>query len=396
MKNFERDASDLYKAVDRGDLASVQKISGSLKKKSDIEVGYKDDSGNDQSPLLHAAYKGRVDIVKALLDAGASVSRPSVIEEPTQYLIINPLTVMVDKALKDSDFLALIRDTPKIKKALSAEGKNHPNGACYTQLYDAVSQGQHARAKMLLEVGVDPNQGLTEADGAHVSPLHHAIHRGDVEAVKLLLAYGANPNYGFKGLNGERESPLQYAIEAQRYDIAKILIGHSDIDVALVPGGDLREFLQQNVKNDPELITLTALAEKAASEPLAPPSAVKFKCPPAPFIPRRPSVSFAANAAATFVAAASYSASIAPTPTPTLIAAPAASSSAGVSLETVGVLVAVAATFAAGLVALGVYLGRATAVPVVATQAPVGPFNAHQQGKGPRQGPGPQPQPNGF
>jgi ankyrin repeat protein len=266
MTSFLADASMLYRAVDSNDLAEVKNVL--CFNNLNLEDGYKDDQGNDHSPLFHALNLGNVDVIKALLDAGASLVRPSVFvtEAQTQLITMTPLEKIMEKSVVDPEFLEAIKNIPQVTTAFSAIALSEPSGIRYSRLYDAVSQRDYAKVAILLALGADPNQGLIETDGSHISPLYNAVEIGPIEMVKILLEYGADPNYGFIRPNGGRHDvPLDHAIHMCNYEAAKILIAHAATNATLVPGGDLLQYLLDNVQDSEQLKILIDLAYQSSS-----------------------------------------------------------------------------------------------------------------------------------
>jgi ankyrin repeat protein len=166
-----------------------------------------------ETPLMAALYRGHMNIVEALLEAGA------------------PLDVFAAAALGKVDEIDRILDeSPASVNAFAYDG--------WTPLHLAAFFGRHDMADRLLQAGADMSAesrnsirntplhaalagnhpdiallliergapvGARDA-GGH-TPLHIAAENGSVDAVKALLARGADPH----GVDGEEKTPLARA-----------------------------------------------------------------------------------------------------------------------------------------------------------------------------------------
>jgi len=79
----------------------------------------------------------------------------------------------------------------------------------------SIQQQQEAMTRLILAIGVSPNQ---YAEG-HWYPLAEAAKQGDIRAMCLLLDYGANPN-----LRNERVGNISMALAGQHIDAAILLM----------------------------------------------------------------------------------------------------------------------------------------------------------------------------
>ncbi|MBD1891287.1 ankyrin repeat domain-containing protein [Coleofasciculus sp. FACHB-SPT9] len=132
------------------------------------------DEGREKTALIAAIASGHVEIVKALLKAGAEVN-------PTAWDVPVPLVV----AAKHGQL--------KIVRALIAAGAevNKCGWDCeYTPLGMAVERGQVEIVRALLEAGVNPRGGRS-CD----TSLALAAANGDIEIMQLLLKAGVDINY---------------------------------------------------------------------------------------------------------------------------------------------------------------------------------------------------------
>jgi ankyrin repeat protein len=178
IRACDRDgASPLHIAAEAGDMALVQWL---LTRRANVT---KTDL-HGRTPLDRAVYgvapnrKGSLDrfrqVGPRLRDAGA------------------PLTLPAAIALGDSDFVGqLHRQDPK---AFQPEGALRPG-----PLGIAVRHRQHEMIRLLLDLGLDPNErrrveGLEDEQYSSGDPLWHAALGDDVDAAVLLLDREADPN----------------------------------------------------------------------------------------------------------------------------------------------------------------------------------------------------------
>ena len=150
----------LMKAVKDNDVALVSEL---------IEQGVNVNEldANQDAPLIIAAYKGYIEIVKSLLEAGADVS-------------------VVDPGMKA------------------------------TALHAAAYAGNAEAAKLLIEYEIDidkqgPYNGYTA--------LHDAVWQNNIETAKVLIEAGANPN--IKSNTGE--TPLEFAKSRNHREIVALI-----------------------------------------------------------------------------------------------------------------------------------------------------------------------------
>lgn len=83
------------------------------------------------------------------------------------------------------------------------------------ELIDAVKNGDHAKAKILIENGADVNQ-RAEQDW---TPLNFAAGKGDISMVKLLVEHGA----GVFNVGRDQRTPYMIALAAGRGSVARYL-----------------------------------------------------------------------------------------------------------------------------------------------------------------------------
>jgi ankyrin repeat protein len=137
----------LFAAIESGDVNTVKLLFKSAKESctTENEVHY--------TPLMFAAYKGRVDLVRALLESGASVERT--------------------------------------------------NEKLWTPLHVAAFHGQLEVCRLFLDWGAKVNPVTKRKRN---TPLNSAARNGHLSVVKLLVEKGAN--VGLRNLDGVTASDL--------------------------------------------------------------------------------------------------------------------------------------------------------------------------------------------
>lgn len=185
--------SQFFAAIKKGDRSAVESAL-----EQDADLAGARDSG--LSAVLTAAYYGQPEIVDLLVRAGAPLNlfEASAAGHLTSVLEILDQSPEEANAFAPDGFqplgLAAFFGRAEIAKALLERGAdpNTPsnNGQKVTPLNSAAA-GRHLEiARMLLEAGADPN--ARQADD--FTPLHSAAQNGQIEMVRLLLSFGADPN----------------------------------------------------------------------------------------------------------------------------------------------------------------------------------------------------------
>lgn len=158
------------------------------------------------TPLYYASFCGLTQVVKALLDKGASPNLPS-------GLYYHPL-----QAASRNGQLEIVQSLLGANADVNAEG-----GALATALGTAAASGHLDVAIRLLEAGADVNSpGPWESSGQRSDPLFLAVANGHSSICEVLLRYGAKDYHHMKG---KPPSALVVAVESGRLDIVKTLLG---------------------------------------------------------------------------------------------------------------------------------------------------------------------------
>jgi ankyrin repeat protein len=178
--------SELFAAIAAGDEDAVHEL---LETRPDLAATRNEDG---LSPVLHALYNGRQELVEPLLDANpaldafdaAAVGRARGLEE-----------------LLDAD--------PELVRAWSPDG--------FTPLHLASFFGQEDAARLLVERGADVNL-VARHTTIHVTPLHSAAAGAHAGVVRLLLEHGADPDAaqdgGFTPLHSAARNDDRESVEA--------------------------------------------------------------------------------------------------------------------------------------------------------------------------------------
>lgn len=165
--------------------------------------------------LHYAAYKNHVEMVQALLTAGADVNATS------QQLHITPLYI----AARDGH-------TETVSVLLKAGAKpNIAKADNITPLYAASERGHLDAVKQLINAGANPN---TQTIRIGASPLYAACwFNGHLDIVQQLLDAGANPNAQRKS----GHAPAHCAAEKNQVDIIQTLAQHqADMNITTPKG----------------------------------------------------------------------------------------------------------------------------------------------------------------
>ena len=215
-------AAQFLEAVKKGDRSAVDRMLDA----DPSLLSAKDERGT--SVVLLAHYHGKMDVAAALLSRAPAldVFEAATVGDARRVAAL----VDADRALAD----AMARDgfTPlglaaffkrrDVVKALLDRGAT-PSVAsrdqAFTPLHSAVATDAGASdtdiVRLLLEAGADPNARSREGG----TPLHTAAFTGDRESAELLLAYGADPS----ATDAKGRSALDLARDRHNIEVAALL-----------------------------------------------------------------------------------------------------------------------------------------------------------------------------
>ena len=209
----------LLRAAGEGDLPGVQ---SELARNPALARG-SNDTGD--TALHRAAAGGHLDVVMALVDAGATV-------DAVRGDGLRPVTCALGLRRRDPVLSGLI------------VGLLLGRGAAYN-IYLAAAIGDHGFVRVALER--DPSLANFE-DSSHQRPISAAAARDDLEMVKLLLHHGADPNAPEDG--APRGTALWTAVYRRQREMARVLLEHG-ADPVSAPESSGSVLLQ--AWKDPEL-----------------------------------------------------------------------------------------------------------------------------------------------
>ncbi|KAI9770213.1 MAG: Ankyrin repeat domain-containing protein 44 [Geoglossum umbratile] len=225
----------LHQAVESGNLRAAQMLLGA---NADIDT---QDPSNGRTALLQAAARGHTDIVKVLLEAGATVKvaddtgssflhcaarggRIEIVDlalkvggnilETDQNGLI-PLHIAVEERFVDAvtKFLALQNASDQVKARVQEMER--------TPLHLAAEQGNVEVVTLLLKV----DREINLVDTNELTALHLASENGHTEIAKLLLKDGANPDM----TDDCGRTPLFIAFERGNLDMIRLLEPKTDL-----------------------------------------------------------------------------------------------------------------------------------------------------------------------
>ncbi|MGB3760390.1 MAG: ankyrin repeat domain-containing protein [Rivularia sp. (in: cyanobacteria)] len=190
----ESNSVDIYKIIEAGDIAGVRDFIASG---ADINQV---DKNSGWTPLEIAAEKGKVEIAKILIEAGAIVDKPSL--EPLELAASNGFTEIVSLLIQAGDYAS-----------------KEKNKRFHEALFMPIVRGQLEIVKAFVAVGADVNYLWTCGSG-----LHYAMQHNRLEIIEFFLANGADVNILEPEEDGKKWTPLMEAARTASSEIARILI----------------------------------------------------------------------------------------------------------------------------------------------------------------------------
>ncbi|KAK4059089.1 hypothetical protein Trihar35433_11185 [Trichoderma harzianum] len=159
------------------------------------------------SPLYMASRLCHDQIIDVLIEHGANLH----VKRPNKY---QPVQTATSNGSMHGVKLMIAKDASLLES-------QEPE----TPLYFAALEGGWAMAKMLLDLGADPNSGLGERPNYRWAPLVVAVDGNHLKTAKILLENKADPN--ICGPNN-LDTPLWFAaIKAASADMVRLLLDHN-------------------------------------------------------------------------------------------------------------------------------------------------------------------------
>jgi len=160
--------AELDRAIESGNAAQLKRL---LERGADVNVTL---HGGSTTPLIEAARRGQVEVVRALLSAGA---------DPLATTLLEGDALSAAVRAGSDDALALL-----IEAARRAGARK---GAYRRAVVDAAQAGRAEALRLLLAAGADPDRG---DDATGRTPLHIAAATGKAGVVAQLIRAGARPD----------------------------------------------------------------------------------------------------------------------------------------------------------------------------------------------------------
>lgn len=178
--------ADLWEAIAAGDVNAVREL---VDARPEL-AGSRNAAG--LSPVLHALYNGRREVVDVLLDANPPLD------------VFDAAAAGRTRALEE-----LVDGEAALARAWSPDG--------FTALHYAAFFGQEEAARILVEAGAEVGV-VARNENIRVQPLHSAASGGHAAIVELLLDHGADANAvqegGFTPLHSAAQNSDHKSIEA--------------------------------------------------------------------------------------------------------------------------------------------------------------------------------------
>ncbi|MFV2051766.1 ankyrin repeat domain-containing protein [Aliiroseovarius sp. YM-037] len=188
----DKDQELLCEAAGNGNLAAVQTM---------IKLGFELSPRGKRTALHASAFKGHIDVVRALIDAGADTS----IRDPDYH---TPPFVHAMHNFQE-ETAQILSTCPMDIFAAAATGN-------LEQLITMLDNNPSLANARFSTVRTGPQNGF-ERDWA--TPLWYAAINGNVDVVQLLLARGADPNIG----DSEGRTIKDHAIDAGQKEVVELL-----------------------------------------------------------------------------------------------------------------------------------------------------------------------------
>jgi uncharacterized protein len=165
----------LFDAVQAGNVSKVEELL-----RSGLSPNQRDARWSSQTVLMHAAQQGKADVVRMLLNHGATVDA-----RYEGFDANNGRTALMFAAQNSADVAS-----PCLRELLARGADINHRGLGQTALIIAIQGNQSTASWYLLEKGADPN--ATNCFGKPALTL--AIETGQFDTARHLLVKGANVN----------------------------------------------------------------------------------------------------------------------------------------------------------------------------------------------------------
>lgn len=194
-------------AIKKGNLPLVRKLIHMGQDVNQYFIRYT--LGNENiyhTPLYAASYDLKLQIMKALLLAGANPNLPTKPDNITPLNIIAYSGGNLHTKLEAIKLLLKFGANPNIRDKKG-----------YNALYNAVENGNIDVVRLLLKHGADVNIHNVE-DGE--TPLHYAVSYHKLDIARLLIQHGANIN----ALSKKKYRPVDLAIKYFNFEMLRLLL----------------------------------------------------------------------------------------------------------------------------------------------------------------------------
>jgi len=241
----------LFEAVKKADIEQVKLL---ITKGADIEAKWGDVYNkneefpsaayrlgyNTSTPLWHAVYSGKIEVVKLFVEAGADVNAgqwpplcQALYEKKmaiAEYLINHGANVNYPEdwgPLQEAACYSI-----EMVKLLVAKGAN-VNGGRQPTIHAGIRSGYREIVEFLIQHGADVN--AKDQWGRGYTPLQRAAIRGKPELVKLLLEAGAD--ISFK--NNKGQTALHVSLDIRNSDYPQYQQSKDAVELLLSKGPDV-------------------------------------------------------------------------------------------------------------------------------------------------------------